>query len=612
MKKNLVKNALKLVLTASLGASALNALEFGSMGQVSTSMGGAGVALKQSAWGVYYNPALLAADRRSKVAYSFGAQFKEQNLLEALTINFNELSKIASTLDEKLLGKASVNGAIAGGAISYIPNGNGSPVTIDGALGNMLGDALGIGHDGTLDANGLKNFAQDLGCSNCNNQNDIEGIAKELQNQAKNDPNIGQNLQNKLVDAAEKNGAPPLLTQILKNTDPTNLTGLLSGALNGQPPSMEEILSSVGTITLPRGADSDIDRLIDSFNILNNTLHSNDLLLNSQNGIVLQIGGRPRTKKIETDGIGELSVQEIDSGRGAVAIAILPQVFAGASANIDPTHNRLIVHAGGKYIEANISEVGVSLSILTNGNNGGQPTAEQQFKNFSILSPDAKHEISATSLALIEVPVGYGHTFFSRAGDIHLGGAVKFIQAFAYRFNQTINFDNPQIATPEPSDIVSQQTFAIDLGLLYTPFFAKKLNLGLVAKNLNAPHINMNTGSIILNRQLRAGVSYELLDFLTIAADYDILPNNTLSIVNTQSQMLGGGILADFKYIDFRLGAMKDMKSKAGEGAILTGGVNMFGFLDIAFQYGLSKNVTLYGFNVSNYMALKVGGQFSW
>ncbi len=592
------------------GLSSINALEFGSMGQVSTSIGGAGVALKQSAWGVYYNPALLAADRRSKVGYSFGAQFREQNLLEALTIDYKELSRIASTLDEKLLGKTSAKGAIANGAISYKPS-TGTSVSVDGILGNVLGDMLGIGHNGTLDKQTIEKFAKDLGCTSCSSKSSVEEVAKELEKEAKqNTGMIGKNLKDKLIDAADKNGAPPLLTEMIKSIDPKDIAGLVSGALDGKSPKMEDILSRVGKITLPRGADSDVDRLVDSFNVLNNTLQSNELILNSQNGIVLQIGGKARTKKIESDGIGELSVQEIDSGRGAVAIAILPQVFVGASANIDPTHSKLIVEAGGKYIEATITGGGVDLSILMDANNN---TAKQQFENSSILSPNAKHQINATSLALIEVPVGYGHTLFSRIGDIHIGGAVKFMQAFGYRLDQTLNFDKPKINTPKTGDMISQQTFALDLGALYTPFFAKKLNLGLVIKNLNAPHIKMNTGSdIILNRQIRTGVSYELLDFLTIAADYDVLPNNTLSVVNKQSQMLGGGIIADFKYVDFRLGAMKDMKSKAGEGAILTGGVNAFGFLDIAFQYGLGENVTLYGFNVSNYMAFKVGGQFSW
>ena len=45
-------------------------LGFGSMGQVSSSMGGAGVALKNSAFGLYYNPALLSASPKVKFGYS--------------------------------------------------------------------------------------------------------------------------------------------------------------------------------------------------------------------------------------------------------------------------------------------------------------------------------------------------------------------------------------------------------------------------------------------------------------------------------------------------------------------------------------------------------------
>ena len=209
--------------------------------------------------------------------------------------------------------------------------------------------------------------------------------------------------------------------------------------------------------------------------------------------------------------------------------------------------------------------------------------------------------------------VGYGHTIYTGAGDINIGGAVKFIQAFGYVYSTPLSFSDLKFEQPSINDMTMQQTFGIDVGILYTPSFLRKFNIGLVAKNLNAPTINMKNGAdVVLNRQFRAGVSYELLDFLTLAFDADILPNNTLSLTNPKSQMIGGGVLADFKFVDFRLGAMKDLQSKAGEGAILTTGLNLFGFFDVAVEYGLGQNVTLYGFNVSNYMAIKLGGQFSW
>ena len=70
--------------------------------------------------------------------------------------------------------------------------------------------------------------------------------------------------------------------------------------------------------------------------------------------------------------------------------------------------------------------------------------------------------------------------------------------------------------------------------------------------------------------------------------------------------------MANFKKVDFRLGAMYDIQSQAGEGVILTGGFNLFGFLDVALQYGLGDTYNIQGISLSNYMSLKVGGSFSF
>lgn len=599
------------ILAGVLALSQGYGLGFGSMGQVSTSMGGAGVALKNSAWGIYYNPALLGADRRAKVGYSFGAQIREQNLLQVATLDFDEISNIAATLDEKLLGGASV----AGGAIT-IPGGvGGQGTTIDGALGDALGNFFGVAPGDTIDSVAIDKVANEVGISCTNGScSDLGALGDAL----KGNTDAQQKLKDKLVDSAEAAGAPPLLTGILDGIDVESIDDIIKtiGDSNGNF-SFEDLLKTADLkMTIPRGADSDIDKLLDAFDTLNNTLQSNDFSLNSQNGIVIQVRGKERTKKIEADGIGEVTVQEADSGRGAVAVAVLPQMFMNLSATINEKHNQLIIGFGntnGGSCDIMTGKDCTTFIQATPGNGGltFESSDMNKFQSSSILS--GNHTLHGVALALIEVPVGYGHTIYTAAGDINIGGAVKFIQAFGYRYPGEINFGDFEIEMPKLSDMTMQQTFGIDLGVLYTPSFLRKFNIGLVAKNLNAPQIQMNTGSpIILNPQLRAGVSYELLDFLTLAFDADILPNNTLSLTNPKSQMIGGGVLADFKYIDFRLGAMKDLQSKAGESAILTTGINLFGFFDVAVEYGLGQNVTLYGFNVSNYMAIKLGGQFSW
>lgn len=573
------------------------ALGFGSMGQVSSSIGGAGVALKNSAWGIYYNPALLGADRRTKIGYSFGAQIQEQNLLEIAT-NIDGITKISSTLGDKLLG-----GAVAGGAVSI----NGQ--SVGGVFGDTLEKLFGSTN---IDSTAINKLATSIGATCTQPCSDLGALGTAISNNT----NTQQQLKDKLVGAAQDAGAPPLLTGILDSIDPSGLDKLLTSIKDGKV-DFQNIISTVGGITIPKGADSDIDQLLSAFETMQKAIESNEVSIISQNGLVLQIGGRQPTRKIEADGIGEVTVQESDNGRGAVAIGILPQVFASISAQIDPTHSKLIVGIGAgcdiktgnncTFIEAKPGGDGLTLDVV-NGNNNGKDT----YLNSSILT--GKHTPYGVVLGLVEIPLAYGHTFYTRAGDINIGIAPKFILASAYRYNTPISFSETPNIKFDTNTIQMTQTFGLDLGVLYTPAFLPNLNIGLVAKNLNAPKINLSgsDGYVRLTQQVRAGVSYEMLNFLTLALDVDVLPNNTLSIANPKSQMIGGGILADFTFIDFRIGAMRDLYSKSGEGTILTTGMNLFGFLDVSVQYGLGKNVTLYGFNVSNYMALRVGGQFSF
>lgn len=70
--------------------------------------------------------------------------------------------------------------------------------------------------------------------------------------------------------------------------------------------------------------------------------------------------------------------------------------------------------------------------------------------------------------------------------------------------------------------------------------------------------------------------------------------------------------MANFKWVDLRVGAMQDIQSHAGEGLILTGGFNLFGFLDLSVQYGLDKTFMVQDMNLSNYLSVKLGGSFSF
>lgn len=561
------------------------ALEFGTMGQVSASMGGAGVALKDSAWGLFYNPALLGADRRAKFGYSFGIHIKEQKLAQLATIDVDNLKNMPNTLTKKLTGAGS------GGASVTIDN-----KKVDGALGGML-NALFPSSGGNINKDSVQSLMQEVTGNSSTTCTDINDCWGKI-----NSPDALQKFKDKLSGAATEGGSP-LVGAIIDGIDESKLTELMKEASSGSFDA-NKLLSSVGSLTLGKGVDSAIDQFLDDFGVIDSVLDGNDMNVISQNGFVFQISGDKGERKVQSDELGEISIEDVDSGRGATGVGLFTSVFANAAVNLDPTNNKLIFDLGGKYYQ--ISTNGSSITL--------QNLSAQTNLSGSIMNPNAKHQLYANTLSITEVPIGYGHTIFTRFGELNAGLAVKFIQAFGYGFSETFSVGKvPNIPKFGINDVGITQTFGLDLGMLYTPSVMKNLNIGLVVKNLNAPVVKSTpTTNLTLNTQVRVGMSYIMKDFLTFAFDADVLPNNTLSFASPKSQTIGGGVLANFDKMDFRLGLMHDFRSNTGEGLILTAGLNFLGFLDVALQYGLGENYNVMGYNLSNYLALRVGGQFSF
>ena len=96
----------KSVLCGALFASAFSvveAMEFGTMGNVSASMGGAGVALK-SPFALYYNPALLASDSKMRIGYSIGVGLSQSNLDKLTNLNFVKMVESLTSLGSQMGG----------------------------------------------------------------------------------------------------------------------------------------------------------------------------------------------------------------------------------------------------------------------------------------------------------------------------------------------------------------------------------------------------------------------------------------------------------------------------------------------------------------------------
>jgi hypothetical protein len=281
------------------------------------------------------------------------------------------------------------------------------------------------------------------------------------------------------------------------------------------------------------------------------------------------------------------------------------------SVKADASRMRLIIDGGnGSYYE-----------LTDNGDSFSYKVSNQtDYNNYSLIaaledSSDA-HKLIATSFVLTELPIGYARTFYLKNGNLNIGVTGKFMSAISTQSQMNIktNIDFKKELTNFASldNAISSNNFGIDVGALYEVDFPefRYLTFGLVVKNINSPSFQSTLSDITIKPQYRAGIGYNSKRF-NLAFDADLTPNDLIAFSNIrqQSQMIGGGIAFDLKAIDVRVGAMKDLRQDTG--LILTGGLNVLGFLDIALQTS-TKFTRVENIPIPQYINLRVGGSLSF
>lgn len=589
--KNKAKKTLSCLLIAPLLASSAFGLEFGGVGNVSAGMGGAGVALKQSQWTLYYNPALLGIVNKSSFGYSFGAEYKETNLLAATNIDSNNIEQMYKELDGLFKGTTTNNGggtppvtrsARAATTQNATTQANGNDLQLNGVFGDVVKNLLGKTSSDTVSKDDLKDYLNKHGGGSASSvddalnkmsSSDFDGVKKDLENAIKK------------TEATHPDSGLGILAGIVSGLTPDNLKGALKEIGSGDNIDITKLLSKMGGITLKAGESSTLNTFLKDMETINGIIAQNDLNVSTQNGLVITYSGK--------------------NNNWGISLGLLASAYANAHANIDKVHNQIIIKSNSDYYGITVSGSGVTID----------KSEDSKYNSSSILT--GNHSITSNAIAFGELPIGYGYAWHSRAGTFGLGIAGKYIHAAGYILEANGSYDNiAKNINFSSKDIVQTSTWGVDVGLIYVPTFSKNLIFGLVGKNLNAPKIKTNKKTIELNRQVRAGVSYSLWkERIVFALDADLLANNTLSTVRPYSQMIGGGVMFDFKYVDLRFGSMYDFRDTTKEGVILTGGINILGFLDIAVQSNLnlthipqiSKNLQL-----PSYLNVKIGGGFSW
>lgn len=293
---------------------------------------------------------------------------------------------------------------------------------------------------------------------------------------------------------------------------------------------------------------------------------TNSLAISSQNGMVIQItGGVKEVPKLDAEGNPTEEMIEVRSNIGAFTMAAFLSGFASGTITSEITGD----------------------SLKAQGNIDG--------------------------LILLEVPIGWGWRFEVGEGDISIGGAIKYMGAssldFDLRGSVNVLGEATFDFTKNSPSLSPASSFGIDLGLLYSIY---GFNVGVVAKNINVPTFKLQNGNkVSIKPQFRAGLSYEFAEYFALTLDTDLAPNEFLFDGSYKTQMIGGGLLMDFKYIDLRFGLMGDMANKFDNGVILTGGINLLGFLDVAIQAS-TEMFSLKGYKIPNAFNLKVGGSFTF
>ncbi|RDU73670.1 hypothetical protein CQA66_00295 [Helicobacter aurati] len=522
----------------------VHAMEFGTMGNLSASMGGAGVALK-SPFGLYYNPALIAADSKTRIGYSVGIGIEQSNLDKLTNLDF---AKIFDSL-------ASVGSQLAGGSKTTTNQPN-------AAQTDNLKSSL---------VQALQNVTKQ------NNETNLDKLWTQYQAQHQGNTNHSQ-LANELNNAIQHSNMSQeqkdLFNDFAKSVDWNNFD-----IANGK----------ITQATIKSGSNGALDSAMKDLNTLFEVLKNNNMNVRSQNGIVFQFSNKIMNEKF-----------------GSIALGLFNTAQAGVSLVGDTNKMRLIFGDSNDYYELAISNDGYTIKT----------SSKDEYEKYSLLQSiedGNAHKIASSIFSVTELPIGYAYRNTINKSNLSIGVAFKVMLGTSLYHEQYLGKKLAFKFGDFANNIQYDTNIGFDIGALYGYKIAedKEFSLGFVVKNINSPTFEFaNAPTVVIKPQYRAGIAYNGKRF-SLAFDADVLPNEVLNYSNRGllSQVVGGGFKLDYRYLDVRGGLSYDLKQD--NGVILTAGVNILGFIDIAAEVG-TKWVDYFGINAPKYANVRLGGSFSW
>ena len=148
-----MKKIVAILTSVGVFAVSANAFEFGYMGNRSFGMGGAGVGVANSAWGLYYNPALQGVDNKYKLGYSLGARIKENGLSALKDFDLGQISPDSINTINALLNDNEVAFTSENGLVLQVPLQVSARLSHSIGLGLFYTKRSAVNFTGYLDTN---------------------------------------------------------------------------------------------------------------------------------------------------------------------------------------------------------------------------------------------------------------------------------------------------------------------------------------------------------------------------------------------------------------------------------------------------------------------------
>ena len=228
-------------------------------------------------------------------------------------------------------------------------------------------------------------------------------------------------------------------------------------------------------------------------------------------------------------------------------------------AHVDQDRTRLIFEDPSGYSELN-SDGSITFNISE---------AEYNANSMEYAINNGTTYAQVDAIGIVEIPLAYGHKFETAAGNVYVGGTLKYMMATTYTEKYKIDNTDSVSSTIESDS----SDFGLDFGLAYEPSFSKDLTLALVAKNLNTPEFTFGISTIKVEPMVRVGVAYDIFESLEIAMDVDVTSNKTL-LETVENQMIGGGLnYHPASWFALRGGLMQNLASNDQAGIIYTVGL---------------------------------------